>query len=204
MSDVEKQPGAGAGAGAGDAGWIQGSDLATLMTHPVRARILAAMLGRKLTTHQIAALLPDVPLPSLYRHVRSLAEAGVLTVAEEVRVHGAATRVYMVDLRRSRITGREIESASRADQLRYFTAFLEMLADRYRDYLEHEGGDPAKEPHHALMVPLNLSPDEHPAFVEALNTFLEPWRALPPDGDRRRVIFAHIGLPDRADPPRDG
>src|SRR5581483_2682823 len=59
---------------------------AMLITHPVRARILTALMGRPLTTQQIAALLPDIPLPSLYRHVRTLVEGG-RRGASERRAH---------------------------------------------------------------------------------------------------------------------
>ena len=187
----------------------RGRDVATLVTHPVRARILAALMGRQLTAKQIGALLPDVPTPSLYRHVQALEEGGVLAVAEEVRVHGALTRVYAVNVQGSRIHVEDVQDASMADRLRYFTSFLDMLADRFRDYLRQEGEegdsgrDLAKEPHHALMSPMNLSSEEYAAFMRALGEFLQPWHALPASEERRRVIFAHIALPDRADPPRE-
>ena len=71
---------------------------AALVTHPLRARILTALLGRELTTQQIGALLPDVPLSSIYRHVRLLAEGGIIAnneifqikagLREHARVHG--------------------------------------------------------------------------------------------------------------------
>jgi DNA-binding transcriptional ArsR family regulator len=183
----------------------QGNNLATIMTHPIRARILAAMAGRELTTQQIGVLLPDVPTPSLYRHLRVLSEAGILILANEVRVNGAATRVYAINPERRQVQIDEIENISKADQLRYFTIFLNMLTDRFRDYLEQAAGESAirDQPHHALMAPMYLSREEYSKFMEELNTFLQPWCALNPEEDRQRVIFAHIALPDRADPPRE-
>src|SRR5262249_50986531 len=70
------------------------SPRADLITHPIRARILGALMGRQLTIGQIALILPDVPVPSLYRHVRTLTEGGVLEAVSQQRVNGALTRVY--------------------------------------------------------------------------------------------------------------
>lgn len=179
-------------------------DVATLVTHPVRARILAALMGRQLTAKQIGALLPDIPTPSLYRHLQALEEGGVLTVPEEVRVSGALTRVYAVDPEGSRIRTEDTRDTSTADRLRYFTSFLDMLADRFRDHLSRNpDSDLSQEPHHALMTPLNLSREEYAEFMKGFSEFLQPWYALPPSDERRRVIFAHIALPDREDPPRE-
>src|SRR3712207_4096878 len=70
-----------------------------LLLHPVRLRIVQAFLGeRALTTAELGAELDDVPTASLYRHVALLADAGVLTVAEERRVRGAAERRYRLVL----------------------------------------------------------------------------------------------------------
>ena len=47
--------------------------------------------GRVLTTSDLGARLPDVPKTTVYRHVGLLAEAGVLEVAGEQRVHGPSS-----------------------------------------------------------------------------------------------------------------
>ena len=50
--------------------------------HPIRVRIVLAVQGRRLTTAQIHRLLPDVPLPTLYRHLNRLTEAGIVQIVE--------------------------------------------------------------------------------------------------------------------------
>jgi hypothetical protein len=174
---------------------------AALITHPVRARILTALMGRQLTTQQIAHLLPDVPLPSLYRHVRTFAEAGIIKAVDEVRVNGALNKVYAVESGQTQIGPADTSDATGSDHLRYFTTFLNTLAETFRVYLEQETLDPAEDPIHSLMEPLYLRPGEYRQFREELNTFLRPWREKRPGGDRRRVVFAQIVLPDISDPP---
>src|SRR5689334_2630249 len=122
-----------------------------LITHPVRARILTALMGRRLTTQQITDLLGDVPQPSVYRHVRLLTDAGILQPVEEVRVNGALTRVYAVAGGRAQIAPKDVTDATRSDHLQYLTTFLNTLADTYRAYLEQEPDAPDGEMTHALM-----------------------------------------------------
>jgi DNA-binding transcriptional ArsR family regulator len=177
------------------------TEKATLITHPTRARILTALLGRELTTQQIAKLLPDVPLSSIFRHVRLLADGGILAPVGEVRVNGALTKVYAVRKGQARVSPDDTRDATRAEHWSQFTTFLNTLSELYRAYLEQEDADPSADPVHALMGALHLSADEYREFKEALREFLAPWSAKPPDGDRRRIVFAHLSIPDQPDPP---
>ena len=156
------------------------STKADLITHPIRARILATLMARQLTTQQIADLLPDVPLPSIYRHVRVLSENGAIRSVEEVRVHGALTKVYVVNQGQTHITPKDIADAVAADHLRYFTTFLNVLADTFRAYLEQNPQEDIGELIRASMEPLHLSLEEYSQFREALDVFLKTWRELPP------------------------
>lgn len=174
---------------------------AMLLTHPVRSRILATLMGRPLTTQQIAQLLPDVPMPSIYRHIRLLAEAGVLKAVEEIRINGALTKVYAPVPGQTNISAAEMGDATKAEHLQAVTSFLNTLAETFRGYLEQESVSLETVPLHCLMGPLNLSMEEYRQFMEALQTFLESWRNKPETPERHRVIFAHAALPDRQTPP---
>lgn len=178
------------------------TEKATLMTHPIRARILAALMGRQLTTQQIGRLLPDLPLSSIYRHVRLLADGGIIEPVEEVRVNGALTKVYAVRKGQTRVEAADTAGASRAEHLSYFTSFVNTLAELHRAYLDQEGAHPGTDPVHGLMAPLHLSGDEYQEFMDALREFLAPWSAREPGEARRRLVFAHLMIPDLPDPPR--
>lgn len=177
-----------------------GSHKAQLITHPVRSRILTALMGRRLTAQQVAEYLPDVPLSSVYRHVRRLAEGGILEPVEEVRVNGTATKVYAVAPGAARIGPEDVLAATPAEHLSYFTTFLNSLGELHRAYLEGDGVDPDKDPVHSLLLPLHLHPEDYPEFMEGLRRFLEPWRARAADGNPRRVVFAHAMIPDPPHP----
>lgn len=65
-----------------------------VVNHPIRMRIFQLLHNVRLSINQLAELLPDVPKPSLYRHVRKLVEAGVIYVADRRLVHGIEERFY--------------------------------------------------------------------------------------------------------------
>lgn len=146
---------------------------ADLITHPIRSRIITTLMARQLTTQQIADMLPDVPLPSVYRHVRVLSDNGILHAVEEVRVHGALTKVYAVIQGQTHITPEDIANAANADHLRYLTTFLNLLADTFRAYLEQNPQENIGELTRASMEPLYLNEQERKQFQEALNAFSE-------------------------------
>src|SRR5215510_1859586 len=80
----------------GDRTCLMPSPKAALITHPVRAQILMVLMGRTLTTQQIAALIPSVPRASLYRHIRLLVDAGILIVIDQIPIRGTLEKIYGV------------------------------------------------------------------------------------------------------------
>lgn len=177
------------------------TDKAMLVTHPVRARILTALLGRNLTTQQIASLLSDVPLPSVYRHVRLLAEGGAISAVDEARVNGALTKVYGVRPGQANVTPADMEGATRAEHFGQFTTFLNSLAELYRAHLRTDEADLPPHAIQAYMTPLRLTPEECQEFSAGLGQFLSSWMDRPATEGSRRFVFAHIFLPDQPDPP---
>src|SRR5437868_1497824 len=109
---------------------------AELIIHPVRLRIIEAVQGREVTTLQIARLLPDVPQASLYRHIKMLADGGILDVTGERRVNGIVERTYSVRKGSARFSREEFASFGPADHSRYFAVFLGTLASRMDQYLQ--------------------------------------------------------------------
>jgi DNA-binding transcriptional ArsR family regulator len=170
---------------------------ADLITQPLRARILIHLMGRELTTNQLARLLPEVPRASLYRHVRRLLEGGVLEVVREIPVRGTLEKVYAVRRDAGQIPAADVESATPADHLRHFASFQETMAAAYRAYLE---SGPVNPPGEVMMVatPLHLSAGDYDRFREELRKLIHSFQ----DGDRnatkRRVLWL-LSIPDRAD-----
>lgn len=65
-----------------------------IVNHPARMRIFQALHAEELSINQLARRLPDIPRPSLYRHIHQMVEAGVIQVTRTRLVNGIEERFY--------------------------------------------------------------------------------------------------------------
>jgi predicted ArsR family transcriptional regulator len=118
------------------------ASLADLLHQPVRWRVVQALIGRPLTTGELAEQLPDVPTTTLYRHVAVLVKADVLRVTDERRVRGATERTYELNTAAASAD----DDAPDRDRLRtMFTVYLAGLAGDFDRYLERDDVDPVRD-----------------------------------------------------------
>ena len=169
------------------------TSLADLLHQPVRWRVVQALIGRSLTTGQLAERLPDVPTTTLYRHVAVLVKAGVLLVTDERRVRGAVERTYALD---TSSADSDNEAPDR-DRLRtMFTVYIAGLAGDFDRYLARDDVDPVRDGVGLRQAALWLSDDELAQLQERLTEVLAPFLAPEPDAGRTRRILSTILIPD--------
>jgi DNA-binding transcriptional ArsR family regulator len=174
-------------------------DAAAVVLHPVRLRIVQAVAGRRLTAAELAAALGDVPQATLYRHIGTLLEAGVLSVAAERRVRGATERTYVLAAGGGDLSPADLATAARDDHLRYFAVFVAGLLGDFGRYLDAGGGDLLADGVGYRQVPLELSDQELAELAGRLNAAVAPALHNTPAPGRRRRMFTTILMP--ADPP---
>lgn len=158
-----------------------------LLLHPVRLRILQAMLdGHPSTTAQLRERLPDIAPATMYRHVAALAAAGVLEVVEERQVRGTVERTYRVHWDRAEIDGRAAMTPD--DHRRAFTAFTGGLLADFDRYLTGEPADPAADGVTYRQAALWLTDEEMAELIDELRTAITARRTNHQDGRTRRMI----------------
>lgn len=108
---------------------------ADLIIHPVRLRILQVLSEGRLTTQQLSQKLADVPTSSLYRHLKKLLDGGMVDVAETRLVKGVEEKTYRL-LAQPHINADDAASMTKADHLRYFTAYLATVIQGFQNYLD--------------------------------------------------------------------
>ncbi len=171
-------------------------DTLDLLLHPVRLRIVHAMSGgRMLTTSGLCALLPDVPQTTVYRHVGLLAEAGVLEVAGEQRVHGAVERSYRLRRERIVIDSEAAASMSLDDHRRGFAAAMAALLADFNAYLGREHADPVADWVSYRQFPLWLSRDELATLIGQFTEALMAVARNEPAPGRRPHLVSTILFP---------
>jgi hypothetical protein len=161
-----------------------------LLLHPVRLRVVQAFLGdRTLTTADLRAALPDVPLASLYRHVALLADAGVLEVAGERKVRGAAERSYRLVVAAASVGEEDAGRVPPEEHRRAFATFAAGLLADFDRYLDRGDADLARDGVGYRQLGLWLTDDE---FAELLAELRDVLRARldnqPAEGRRRRLV----------------
>jgi DNA-binding transcriptional ArsR family regulator len=164
--------------------------------------ILALAQGRALTAQQLAAALPDVAQATLYRHMNRLFKGGVLLVVEERQVRGAVERVYA--LREESVDlSQDMVSASREDNMRYFTMFVASLLGEFARYLHRDRIDLVVDGVGYRQVVLELDDEEFLRLAAALNAAVVPALANGPAPGRHRRLFTTIVMPAEDEPPGD-
>ncbi|BCY11709.1 helix-turn-helix domain-containing protein [Actinoplanes sp. L3-i22] len=172
---------------------------AELALHPVRIRILRAVAGSRLTTHDLVELLPDIPHATLYRHLATLVKAGLIEVVETRRIRGAVERVYALPAHGATLDPAALATATPEDHTRYFTAFVSSLLSDFARYLTRERVDFVADGAGYQQLVLHLSDAELARFAADLNRVIGPLLGNQPGGDRVPRLLATILLP--ADQP---
>lgn len=171
-------------------------DTPDLLLHPVRLRIVHAMSGGRVrTTSDLCAHLADVPKTTVYRHVGLLAEAGVLEVAGEQRVHGAVERRYRLHRDRAVIGRDPAASMSLEDHRQVFAAAMATLLAEFNSYLDQDRADPAADMAGYIQLPLWLSRDELAGLIREVRRALLARRDNEATPDRRPYLVSPILFP---------
>ncbi|MGC4937795.1 helix-turn-helix domain-containing protein [Kribbella sp. DT2] len=169
------------------------TSLVDLLHHPLRWRITQLLIGRPLTTRELAELLPDVATTTLYRQVGVLVKAGVLTVSEEHQVRGAIERTYTLNLQAGDADHTEIGH----DKLRtMFTVFVAGIGGHLDQYLARPEIDPMADGISFRQTALNLSDEEFVEFVTAYGELLSRYAGKPDAAERRRRMLSTLIVPD--------
>jgi DNA-binding transcriptional ArsR family regulator len=171
-------------------------DTLELLLHPVRVRIVHAMSGGLTrTTSDLLARLPDVSKATVYRHVSLLAEAGVLEVVSERRVHGAVERCYRLHRPRAVIDPDEAASMSLDEHRHGFAAAMAALVAEFNSYLSQAHADPSEDKVGYRQIPLWLSQEELAELISQIHGILVSRMDHQPVPGRRLHLLSPIVFP---------
>jgi DNA-binding transcriptional ArsR family regulator len=166
-----------------------------LILHPVRLRVLIAIGQRERTVSQIAASLPDVAQATLYRHIKALADGGVLTVTDETPIRGTVERTYaLADAKAAFLTADDVADLSKEDHLRYFAVFTASLLASFSAYVEsRENLDMVVDGVGYHTHEMYMNQDDLVAFGQGLAELMAPYSH--PSAGRDRKLFSTIIMP---------
>jgi DNA-binding transcriptional ArsR family regulator len=172
------------------------SRTADLILHPVRLQILQALLGgRELTTAEIGSELPEVPAATLYRHIGTLAKAGVLEVVRERPVRGTTERTYRLELGRASVDNEELQAMTPEDHRRAFTGFIAGLLQAFDRYVQDGSPDLKRDGAGYRQTALWLDDAELADLAGRIQSVVSEASANGPGEGRRRRILSTVLIP---------
>lgn len=169
---------------------------ADLLLHPVRIRILQAAVGREVTTADLAAAMPDLATATLYRHVKRMADAGVLEVVGERPVRGTVERTYRLTAGGGSLDAKDVETVEPAQHVVALQAFVAGLLQAATRYLDSDRADPVRDGFGYRQVPIWADDEELDAFVAELRDVVARAAQRGPGDGRRRRTLTTLLLPD--------
>jgi DNA-binding transcriptional ArsR family regulator len=172
-----------------------------LLLHPIRGRIMMTLAGRRLTTRQIATLLPDVPPPTLYRQLRLLLDGGAVQVVGEEGTGRAAQRLYARSEGAGELSREELQGADPAEVMEQYSSFLGVLLAQFQASLHNY---PVRASQHYLCgaTPVVLPKERRDAFVAELRDLIARYQEGL-ETSRERSVFATLLFPEPVLPESD-
>jgi hypothetical protein len=169
---------------------------ADLLLHPVRLRIVQALLGDlRLTTTELRQRLADVPAATVYRHVTTLIDGEVVDVVEERKVRGAVERTLALRAGSSHVGPDEARTMSVEEHRQAFTAFAAALMGAFDRYLDRGDVDLGRDLVGYTQLVLHLTDEEMTELAADLKAVVAPRAAHEPGPGRTPRIVTTIVMP---------
>jgi DNA-binding transcriptional ArsR family regulator len=171
--------------------------------------ILALASGAPTAVSEIHERMPDVPLATLYRHLKGLRDGGIVAVADEQpvsptqrRTRGAIEHRFVLQPGAAFLGQGDLTNATADDHVRWFASFVASLLGAFGRYASVGVPDLARDGVGYNGIVLQLNDAELAAMSIAVNAALVPFAANPPGEGRTARLLATILLP--ADPKPAG
>lgn len=176
-----------------------------VINHPVRMRIFQTLYSGPYSINQLSRLLPDVPRPSLYRHIHKMLDAGVITVAGTRHVNGIEERFFTaIDGRIDPDIAKQTDGIQKlADHISIYGAIVAQDLARY--LIEY--GPPDLESIAARDHTFWATDEEFQHLRETIYQLLHQLEQNPPAAGRtlrRLFIMGHPLLAQQTEHPVDG
>jgi DNA-binding transcriptional ArsR family regulator len=173
-----------------------------LILHPVRLRIIQTLVRRERNTQHIAEALPDIPVSSLYRHIRMLLEAGYIEIASTRSVNGIEERTYRIsETKPPLLSNEEFRGLSRDELQQAFSMLVGMILTSFNEYLDATPEpDWKRDRLGCAEFTFFATPDEYTTIWKTVWQTLSDAERVPQSPDRlaRKIAVAsYPGVDDR-------
>lgn len=172
------------------------SKKADIILHPIRMRIIKALIrGERMTAQQLQEVLQDVPQATLYRHLKKMTDAHVLTIVDEIPNRGTLEKLYMLPSKAAEISQEEFMQASADEHFSYFMNYIATLIGGYERYLNQDF-DLVKDGVSYRQYDAYLSEEENLELLYAIRDLINKAMSNEPDPSRKKRLISVIHFPE--------
>ena len=175
---------------------------ADVILHPIRMKIIQVLGGgKKQSIQEIGAVLSDVPQATLYRHVNTLLDHGVLQVVQENQVRGTVEKILAIN--EFEMNNQGVENLTPDEHISLFTSFMTNLLGEFSSYAKQPAFDPLHDGVSYRQAMIHLNDQEWNEFIEELRTVMQKAIKKEPRKDRKIRTVSTIIIPKKT-PREDG
>jgi DNA-binding transcriptional ArsR family regulator len=152
------------------------SNKVEILMHPVRIKICQALMRNResgLTPLEMVKILKDVPQATLYRHLQTMADSGIIRVIKEKKVKSVSEKYYVINEEEAKIDGSEWKVLSNKEKLNFISFYQLSLMTQYQSYLKKLDEQNSQEDGATFsVVELNLDEKRFIKFQNELNELM--------------------------------
>lgn len=175
---------------------------ADIILHPIRMKIIQVLGGgKRRSIQEIGAVLSDVPQATLYRHVNTLLDHGILQVVQENQIRGTVEKILAIN--ETEIHNQGIEKLSPEEHINLFTTFMTNLVGEFSHYTKQPSFDPLHDGMGYRQAMIHLNDEEWNAFIQELRAVMQKAIEKEPREDRKTRTISTIIIPKKI-PREDG
>ncbi|WP_026691199.1 helix-turn-helix domain-containing protein [Alteribacter aurantiacus] len=154
-----------------------------IMLNPIRMRIVKTIAKNEcMTSTEICVRIKDVPRTTLYRHISTLIDAGILKVVDENKIRGSVERILAMnvdEIAKHNTAENEPQQAFR---------FLMNIYGKFEKYFNEEKNVPANNVVFLNNTVMMMDDQEFDQFLSELQQLLLKYDYESADGRKPRDI----------------
>lgn len=160
------------------------------LTHPHKLKIIMALYeGDALTAQDIKSIAPEIPHASLYRHLGSLENEGLIKVVKKERVRSMVEKTYALNLPLDDSLQHQLSNRDGEGLFQLFYGFMLPLLSRFYRYSKMEGIDLIHDPMSFKSFKIQGSPQELRKLTKEMQDLLKNYHTDSPEAQTMAIIL---------------
>ena len=170
---------------------------ADLILHPVRMQIIQRLAKGKANVQELMDALTDIPQATLYRHLKTLTDHGILHIVEEKKIRGTLERTYSLkEHDAAHINAEEASNWDKDEHMQMFMTYMAGLINKTERYLDGPT-DMHQDVFGYSQVDLHLTPEQWQEFTQDLQHIFGKYTSQQPTDETKSATMAQLFIPEQ-------